>query len=259
MRLSVVIPTLAARPEELARALASVHAQRLAPDEVLVVCDHNPTKLAQLRSQIGSAARVEGGLGQRGVSAARNLGTRHASGTFVAFLDDDDAWKPTYLERAFEDGDDFDLALTAFEKHQPHQTTPEKIPPERLCITPFLVRNPGIRGSNILARRSLLLDMGGFDESLLAFNDMDFGLRAAQRPNLRYRQVPQHLVEFYSHTGARLTTKGSPTIEQGAHLFFQKHRPLMSLQQQLDFWERAHQIWGLAQPADLHEHERRSA
>jgi glycosyltransferase involved in cell wall biosynthesis len=251
MRLSVVIPTLAARPEELARALASVHAQRLAPDEVLVVCDHNPTKLAQLRSQIGSAARVEGGLGQRGVSAARNLGARHASGTFVAFLDDDDAWKPTYLAHALRDGDNFDLALTAFEKHQPHQTTPEKIPPTRLSVDPFLVRNPGIRGSNILVRRSLLLDMGGFDETLMAFNDMDFGLRAAQRPDLRYRQIPQHLVEFYSHTGARLTTKGSTTIAQGALQFFLKHGSLMSPQQQLDFWDRAHQIWGLTPPKDL--------
>ncbi|MDK7301760.1 glycosyltransferase family A protein, partial [Staphylococcus hominis] len=34
-----------------------------------------------------------------GVSGARNSALEHASGDYIAFLDGDDYWEPTYLER----------------------------------------------------------------------------------------------------------------------------------------------------------------
>jgi hypothetical protein len=95
---SVIMPTRN-RAYLLPRALASVRAQVHQTWELIVVDDGSTDETAAL---LADAARkdprirvlhAEGG----GASAARNLGLDHASGRYVAYLDDDNVMGPQWL------------------------------------------------------------------------------------------------------------------------------------------------------------------
>jgi glycosyltransferase involved in cell wall biosynthesis len=86
---SVVVPCYGG--ETLPRALASVAAQTRPPLEVIVVDDASPVPVA------AEGARVIRLDRNQGPANARNAGWEAARGTYVAFLDSDDAWHPQKL------------------------------------------------------------------------------------------------------------------------------------------------------------------
>ena len=108
MLVSVIIPTYG-RPDLLSDAIESVRAQTYDPVELVVVDDHSPVPV---ESELDVAAgddlrrlRFVRHDENRGANAARNTGSRAAEGDVLAVLDDDDVWKPTFVERvvgAFE-------------------------------------------------------------------------------------------------------------------------------------------------------------
>lgn len=100
---SVILPFIDGSAAFLAEAVESVLAQSHPAVELLLVNDgaSGPCRaLAEdYQARYPGIIRVlafEGGV-NRGVSAARNLGLRHASGGVVALLDADDVWLPGKL------------------------------------------------------------------------------------------------------------------------------------------------------------------
>ncbi|WP_224242050.1 glycosyltransferase family 2 protein [Hyalangium gracile] len=246
--ISVLIPTRH-RPVLLQRALASVAAQTRRPDEVLVIDDGDEPLELLSRGEV-SVVRQEA---PHGAPRARNRGASLVRGRFIAFLDDDDTWHPDYLaeaERIALTGD-LDLVLTAFLKVKEgasvgeQEIVPEKVPPEFLRPEDFLVRNPGIRGSNLFISRSTFMRAGGFDQTLPSFHDMDLGYRLACLPGLRYGRNVQPRVHFHVHTGLRLSTAGSPTNIEGLRAFLAKHSKNMHPEQVAAFKARARQLFGV--------------
>lgn len=243
---SVLIPTTGAREPLLRRAIASVRAQSRPPDEVVVVVDGDSATMAAVRSAVGASVdRVLCTGRRRGVSAARNLAARRCRGELLCFLDDDDRWKEAYLARALADGLDFDIILAGFEKHNALGGHPEKIPPATLGVGCFLRGNPGLRGSNLIVRRSLFDAVQGFDEGFASFNDVDFGARAFARPRLRYRAVQEPLVEYHAHQGERLSSRGSASVLPGMQAFLVRYEPAMSSDVRAEFRDRALRNWGV--------------
>jgi hypothetical protein len=167
-----------------------------------------------------------------------------AKGKYLCFLDDDDIWKLNYLKRIF-DNVEFDVALTAFEKHTPNDIQPEKIPPESLKENDFYVANPGIRGSNLVIKKEIFLGMGGFDEELPTFNDMDFGIRLSLLHGLKYKQITDRLVEFHRHEGPRLSSSACSQNIEGIITFLVKHSARMGYLNEARFRERAIKLWGV--------------
>ncbi len=134
MLVSAIIPTTGERPELLRRAVASVVGQSRVPDEIIVVLDgHGASQIAATSLPTGVHIVCTGS--RQGAGAARNAGAHAARCSFLAFLDDDDAWKPELLAAIFAD-DTFDIALTGFEKHHGGVALPEKIPPVELLTYP---------------------------------------------------------------------------------------------------------------------------
>ena len=94
---SVIIPAYRCAAT-IGQTLDSLLAQTRPVDEILVVDDGSPedltAALAPYADRITLIRKPNGGA-----ASARNLGIDRASGRFVAFLDADDYWEPTKLER----------------------------------------------------------------------------------------------------------------------------------------------------------------
>jgi Glycosyl transferase family 2 len=94
---SVVIPTHN-RSGLVAQAIDSVLSQTDPAREVLVVDDGSTDDTEKQLASYGDRIRVIR-QPQGGVAAARNQAFRLAVGEWIGFLDDDDVWLPTKLER----------------------------------------------------------------------------------------------------------------------------------------------------------------
>jgi glycosyltransferase involved in cell wall biosynthesis len=99
---SVVLPTYG-RSEVLVEALESVADQTYPRLELLVVDDHSPEPVASLVADLDldalESVQCHRHSENKGANAARTTGIDHASGSYLAFLDDDDYWAPEKIER----------------------------------------------------------------------------------------------------------------------------------------------------------------
>jgi hypothetical protein len=112
---SVLIPTYD-RPHYLKSAIESVLAQTLTDFEVIVRNDCGPADTASVVADF-SDSRLAHRRNERNLGLAGNNSIlfAEATGRYVAHLDDDDAWTPTYLESLvapMEADDGIDLAFS---------------------------------------------------------------------------------------------------------------------------------------------------
>ncbi|GAB5379942.1 MAG: hypothetical protein Alis3KO_14850 [Aliiglaciecola sp.] len=102
---SVVIPVYN-REEEITGAIKSLNQQTYRHFEVIFVDDYSTVPLSNTLSQldlfINFPFEVLRNKENSGVSYSRNQGVRAAKGQFIAFLDSDDQWYDTKLERCVD-------------------------------------------------------------------------------------------------------------------------------------------------------------
>ena len=94
---SVIVPTYN-REKYITLALDSILSQTFKDYEILVIDDGSTDNTKEaLKSYMDKIHYIY--QNNAGVSAARNAGIRIAKGEWLAFLDSDDEWNPTYLWR----------------------------------------------------------------------------------------------------------------------------------------------------------------
>jgi GT2 family glycosyltransferase len=86
------------RWRDIERAVASVAAQTHRADELIIVSDHNEALAKRVANKL-TGVTVVPNAHARGLSGARNTGVEMAVGEVIAFLDDDAAARPDWLER----------------------------------------------------------------------------------------------------------------------------------------------------------------
>ncbi|HEY9633632.1 MAG TPA: glycosyltransferase family A protein [Coleofasciculaceae cyanobacterium] len=113
-KVTVVIATYNSM-DYLPETLESVLRQTFTDFEVLVVDDGSSDSTVQWASGLVEPRVKLITQENQGVCVARNTGIAHARGEYVAFLDSDDLWEPTKLEkqvRCFEDNPALGLVHT---------------------------------------------------------------------------------------------------------------------------------------------------
>jgi glycosyltransferase involved in cell wall biosynthesis len=97
-KVSVIIPAYNAMTY-LPETLKSVFKQTFNDFEVIVVNDGSSDNIEQWASEIKDPRFKLVSQKNQGLSGARNTGINHSQGEYIAFLDADDLWEPTKLEK----------------------------------------------------------------------------------------------------------------------------------------------------------------
>lgn len=192
---SVVIPFYKGA-STIARTIDSVHNQTVRPAEIVIVDDGSPETLPSgLERSV--PLRVVRHERNRGIPAARNTGLAAACGEWVAFIDQDDEWRPWKLEEqwkivAKETEERRLIYSRAFSAGEPDPRAGYVRPPSS-CDGPLArggasaVRCLARRGNvvpfiTVLVPRGALLAEGGLDESYRGgADDAELILRLAAR------------------------------------------------------------------------------
>jgi glycosyltransferase involved in cell wall biosynthesis len=203
MLVSVVIPTYD-RAEVLPDALDSVLAQDFDGEiETVVVNDGGPSVESVVAPFLGRRGRavtlIE--LDRRsGVSNARNVAMRAASGYYIAFLDDDDVYAPNHLSatvEALKEGADLAYVATPLARARVTGATTSD------ADAPIQVAYPDDRGlievanhipTTAVVCRSPAAVGAWFDTGLSIMEDWDLWLRLTRVHGFRARFLPEPTV-----------------------------------------------------------------
>lgn len=176
-----VVITAFNQGEMVTEAVASVLVQTQRVDEIVVVDDGStdPKSLAALARLDHTPIRVHR-QANAGVSAARNAGIGLLSSEYVAVLDGDDAWDPTFVEATTALLDASPQTVAASSWLEMFGVANGVVQPTGGTLVDFLPRNAS--PASAVFRRADWTRSGGYDESMTeGFEDWDFFLRLLRR------------------------------------------------------------------------------
>lgn len=188
----------------LRETLDSVLAQTYPHIEIIVVDDGSEDGSREIFDSYGEKIRSIFQQNQ-GVSAARNNGVSHSNGEFIAFLDADDAWLPTKIEKQVQrfsidkslglvhvgvdeidaDGNSLVERLEGVEGH--------------VSAILLMLKREGVLGggSGLMVPRRVFDEVGGFDLRLSTSADWDLGYQISRRHAVGF--VPEILLKYRVH------------------------------------------------------------
>lgn len=229
---TVVVPTYR-RNNLLVQALASIAEQTFSDYEVYVVDDLGDPATKELVEQLGDP-RFRYLVNERspGGSGARNFGLAHASGEWIAFLDDDDTWLPGKLQAVHDliarSGDPLlGMVYSGNVKYDfdDEVVVSRKMPRDRGMILSRLLYENCIGGmSVVVAKRELLEAVGGLDERFPAMQDMELFVRLGEHNSVDF--VDEALVKVRWSGRERITMNPEKKLK-GAKLFAEKYAHLL--------------------------------
>ncbi|UWM80245.1 MULTISPECIES: glycosyltransferase family 2 protein [Rhizobium] len=213
VRVAVVIPAYNAG-EYLAQTLQSVVDQTHKALEIIIVDDGSTDETPSIcRRFAASDSRIRIlSTENRGVAAARNTGIQASKSDFIAFLDADDLWHSTYIQRMLSalqplpDAWGAVYALHRFIDTEGYCTrSGSSLNARDSILNRHLVFRFVGNGSGFMVRRAVIDKIGGYDSSYArkgigGCEDFDFELRTAE--HFKIETVPLGLVGYRSHSAA---------------------------------------------------------
>ncbi len=204
---SAIIPAYNGVARYLEQAIRSVLAQTFRDLELIVVDDASTDDTARLVLRYPQARYFRRAV-NGGQAAARNDGARLARGEYLAFLDQDDLWEPAFLERTVP------LlrahpkaALVHCDGYQVNERNEvleyDAAMKHTASITQMLRGGHDVATSGTLFRKSCFDAVGGYDDQLTIWEDIDLAIRLyAHSPFLHHPQ-PLYRHRLYARNASR--------------------------------------------------------
>ena len=184
MKISIVIPLYNKR-NTVMRALNSVFVQTIQPEEIIVVNDGSTDGSEQIVAELNHPMVKLVHQLNEGVSSARNKGIKEAKGDWIAFLDADDEWLTSFLEKISDLHSEYVEALilatnyftklNALETKEVHKDNVTFEGETGLLNNYFRIAAnsfPPLWSSAIVIKREALIRTGGFPQNIYAGEDL---------------------------------------------------------------------------------------
>ncbi len=201
---SVIISTRNRLPL-LRQALASVLAQTLPSEhiEILVFDDGSSDGTSLAVASEFPQVNLLSGCVSRGASLRKNELIQQSQGQFVAVLDDDDLWEPTFLARqiqALQNNPEAALSFCGYSYLNRGWSRPHLRPGMNYShLLDFLICECFIHAmSLVVCRRQAALEAGPFDSQLSIIQDLDWYVRLLEQGPFVY--LPEKLARVRIHS-----------------------------------------------------------
>lgn len=210
-QVTVIIPTY--NPGDFfARALDSVVSQTFSDWELIVIDDGSrPEEWEKVRGAVACVQEQHPQLAIRvlhqknaGVSATRNRAVLMATTPWIAFLDNDDIWLPTKLEKQMAllaQHPDVALCHTGFDLIDENDQRSTGYG-RRVSFHEMLSGEFGVLLSSSVMSRSALVEVGLFDPFLPGAQDLDVFFKLAQRFGLVYVDSVETLYRLHGNNAS---------------------------------------------------------
>ena len=235
--ISVVIPTYNSS-EKVSRAIDSALLQTFPVFEIIVINDGSSDATEHILSQYLNKIKYVNLKQNYGVSVARNIGIKKATGNWIAFLDADDSWLPGKLEaqvRLLQSNPSLKWCITNYKKYSSNfeEINAKRPPRSSICEHDHIYSKDGYvfrnyfeaawkgsytaHTSTVLIHRDIFNVTGTFDESLKRSQDLDLWWRLALRnPKVGYIHKPLVARELYGGDDLLMTRR--VTAKRGDYL-----------------------------------------
>ncbi len=224
------------RPETAKRAITSVLNQTYDHMEIIVVEDGSSSGLDGWIKQEGYGDIIYSCHPRnKGLAAARNTGLRLANGDYIAYLDDDDEWKPTRVEKQVH----LINTLSGEEKNRlgvvccgtetrfiEGDEVVFNYPKNRGKLKESIKREgASTLNSVFLFDKKALEKIGGFDENLPSSIDHDIWMSLATGGFYAYN-VYEPLVIVYNKPNQKTMMKDTCRRISGVQMYVEKWMPI---------------------------------
>jgi glycosyltransferase involved in cell wall biosynthesis len=224
-KVSVVLPTFN-RASELPRSVHSVLSQTFSDFELIIVDDASTDGTEDVVKAIGDGRIRYVKLKENvGGAEARNVGIRIARGDTVAFQDSDDEWTVCKLARSvkeLESDSNVGAVFSAFIQVDKKRCTKMPSGIDSVNLDKFydcLLWQNVVGTPTLVARRSVLDAVGGFDASMPRYQDWELALRMAKITRFKFIDEPL----IISHVTKKSITQNKKAHRIALEKIYDKH------------------------------------
>jgi len=198
-KVTVIIPAYNAE-RFIKQTINSVLNQTFRDFEIIVVDDGSKDETAKIVNSYGSLVRCVRKTND-GVSSARNTGIENAVGKYIAFLDSDDLWESTKLEKQvalLDANPNVGLCFVGTERIDENLMSLNKtaaLDYPDFCEA-LLLYSCVVSGScsSVMLRSEIARLSGGFDSSFTNYEDWELWLRLSLQTT--FAPIPEYLVKY---------------------------------------------------------------
>lgn len=217
---TAVIPTYN-REDTIVRCLSSVEAQTYDEISTIVIDDGSSDETVEtVKNSFRNVRTIE--LDENnGAPYARNIGIEVSESEYIAFLDSDDEWEPTKIQKQVNLieslPDEYGVIYTGIKEQHGESTEPWPLPDKSGDINEdLLFRDHVGPTSSVLVKQKCFNELGGFREDLEARQDYEMWMRISKK--FKFDYVNEHLTTLHTGGKNRISDNVNKRIDSHAKL-----------------------------------------